>query len=144
MNDFSRPRHRGLDVDEAADLAGQRGPFSGDELARFEAYCAALYRLGELSGVVCDGVARPHACQGRCGKTVPAGTPSGWVNSKWDLCPACVKAKRMISTHQHGEPGAIDRELLAYCVGDEKAEQAAFFKTPTGKAMAEVWARGQR
>jgi hypothetical protein len=127
MNDFSRPRHRNLDADEAADLAGQRGPFSGDELARFEAYCAALYRLGELSGVVCDGVARPHPCQGRCGKTVPAGTPSGWVNSKWDLCPACVRAKRMISTHQHGEPGAIDRELLAYCTGDVQDEMRAFF-----------------
>lgn len=121
-------RSRRLSPDEQADLdAAGQGTFTVDELKRFEVYCSALFRLAELSGVVAEGCAGPHGCSTNCGRKVPAGLPSGWVRSKYDLCPACVRARKMVRW-MHTEPdGAIDRELLRLTPGDEEQEKAAFF-----------------
>jgi hypothetical protein len=130
-------RSRKLSPDEAADLEHQgQGVFSVDELKRFEVYCSALFRIAELSGVASDGCAEAHGCSASCGRKVPAGLPIGWVRSKYDLCPACVRARKMVRW-MHTEPdGALDQELLRLTPGDEQAEKAAFFS-----ALGKIGAR---
>jgi hypothetical protein len=124
--EFRRPTRR-LDVDEEADLSARRGDFTGEELDHFNCYCARLMSLADLSGVVCSGVTASHPCPAGCGKTCPSGIPSGWSGSKWDLCPACVRARRMVALMVREEPGAIDRELLAYCTVPEAEDRKRFF-----------------
>jgi hypothetical protein len=123
---YERPTRR-FDVDEQASLE-RVGEFTRDEVDGFSDYCAALYRLGDISGVVSAGAARSHTCTA-CRRAAPAGLPTGWVGSKWDLCPACVRAKRLIAYWADGRrrPGAIDQELDRLSPEDERGEAAAFF-----------------
>lgn len=119
-----------LDVDEQAELDSARvGEFSLNEVRSFEAYCANLERLAELHGVVTDGVCRAHPCS-QCARMVPAGIPVGWKKSKWDVCPACVRARRLVTGwDDQGKrvEGAADKELNDAVPGDAKAEMARFF-----------------
>lgn len=124
MNWQRRPR---LDPDEAASLDVIQGAsgFTREELNMFDAYCVRLMSLAEISGVVCSGVSLVHDCGGGCGRRVPAGIPSGWRNSPWDLCPACVRTKKMVELDSR-KAGAVDRALNEYVV-DEQADKRAFF-----------------
>jgi hypothetical protein len=119
-----------LDRDEQADLDASRvGEFSLPEIRAFEAFCANLERLAELHGVETDGVCRAHPCS-QCSRTVPAGIPVGWRRSKWDLCPACVRARRLVTGWDDAGKrveGATDKELNEAVPGDARAEMARFF-----------------
>ena len=122
--------NRRLDRDEQEDLNSARvGEFSLTEIRAFEAYCANLERLAELHGVESDGVCRAHPCS-QCARTVPAGIPVGWKRSKWDLCPACVRARRLVTGwDDQGKrfEGSTDKELNEAVPGDAKAEMERFF-----------------
>ena len=122
--------NRRLDRDEQEDLNSARvGEFSLTEIRAFEAYCANLERLAELHGVESDGVCRAHPCS-QCARTVPAGIPVGWKRSKWDLCPACVRARRLVTGWDDAGKrfeGATDKELNEAVPGDAKAEMERFF-----------------
>lgn len=114
-----------LDVDERSELDRMgTAVFTQNELQAFEALCSRLVRLGEICGLAELTCVTSHGCPQNCGRKVPAGIPKGWLGSKYDVCPACARARHLVGDTR--EPGALDVELNKY-VTDEEADKNAFF-----------------